>query len=168
MKEHRVIEKMIAALDTSLPMMKKADSFNPFFIEKTVDFFRMYADRTHHGKEENILFKKLSEKEMDPELSKIMEELIREHVFARQKVKELKERSAEPKALKDVIAAIETLISFYPPHIQKEDRRFFLPAMDYLTDAEKNRMLEDFREFDLKMIHEKYIQTIETLPSPCL
>jgi len=168
MKEHRLIEKMIAILKSGLAEIEAKKTFNPSFIEKAVDFFRTYADRTHHGKEENILFKALAEKKMSIEHKTILDELIREHVFARQKVKDLQEAarrsSKDAGALKDVIDNIKTLTSFYPAHIQKEDKRFFLPVMDYFSDAEKNRMLEDFEEFDRNMIHEKYAQIVENFP----
>ncbi|MDD5019342.1 MAG: hemerythrin domain-containing protein [Candidatus Omnitrophica bacterium] len=168
MKEHRLIEKMIEILKSGVVRIQETGRFNPSFIEKTVDFFRIYADRTHHGKEEDILFKALAQKKMSAPLATIMEELIREHVFARDKVHSLEEaaqRFANDKtALKDVAENIRTLTSFYPAHIQKEDKKFFLPAMDYLTDKEKNEMLGDFEQFDRKMIHEKYAQAIENFP----
>jgi membrane protein YqaA with SNARE-associated domain len=97
---------------------------------------------------------------MSVEHKAILDELIREHVFARQKVKDLQEAarrsSKDAGALKDVIDNIRTLTSFYPAHIQKEDKRFFLPVMKYLEETEKNMMLKDFEEFDRKMIHENH------------
>ena len=51
MIEHRLIEKMIALMDKEIAKMKKHGKANPIFIDTTVDFIRMYADRTHHGKE---------------------------------------------------------------------------------------------------------------------
>ncbi len=169
MIEHRLIEKMIAILKSGLAEIEAKKTFNPSFIEKAVDFFRTYADRTHHGKEENILFKVLAEKKMSVEHKAILDELIREHVFARQKVKDLQEAarrsSKNAGALKDVIDSIRTLTSFYPAHIQKEDKRFFLPVMEYLAETEKNRMLKDFEEFDRKMIHEKYTLIVENFPA---
>ena len=41
-------------------------------------------------------------------------------------------------------------------HIEKEDKHFFIPAMDYFSRDEQQKMLDEFREFDRKMIHEKY------------
>ena len=168
MKEHRLIEKMIDVLKSGLGEIEAKKTFNPSFIEKTVDFFRTYADRTHHGKEENILFKALAEKKLKAEHRAILDELIREHIFAREKVKGLQEAaqrfSKQPGALKDITDNIRTLTAFYPAHIQKEDKRFFLPVMDYFSDAEKNKMLEDFEEFDRNMIHEKYAQVVKNFP----
>ena len=51
---------------------------------------------------------------------------------------------------------IRSLIEFYPKHAEKEDRQFFIPCMDYFTDAEKEAMLKEEWEFDKSLIHEKY------------
>ncbi|MFX1329292.1 MAG: hemerythrin domain-containing protein, partial [Promethearchaeota archaeon] len=83
MKEHRLIEKMIQLMEKEIGKMKKFSKANPIFIDTTVDFIRMYADRTHHGKEEDILFRDLKKKELSPNHNKIMEELVEEHIWAR-------------------------------------------------------------------------------------
>ncbi|HMF30231.1 MAG TPA: cation-binding protein, partial [Candidatus Lokiarchaeia archaeon] len=57
MIEHRLIERMIAVIKKSLPAMRESQTVAPTFIDTAVDFIRMYADRTHHGKEEDILFR---------------------------------------------------------------------------------------------------------------
>jgi len=56
---------------------------NPLIIDMAVDFVRTYADRTHHGKEEKILFRDLAQKNLTPELKKTMQELLDEHVWGR-------------------------------------------------------------------------------------
>jgi hemerythrin-like domain-containing protein len=169
MIEHRLIEKMIAILKSGLADIEAKKTFNPSFIEKAVDFFRTYADRTHHGKEEDILFKALAEKKMSAAHKALLDELIREHVFARQKVKDLREAaqrfSKDAGAIKDIIDNIRALASFYPAHIQKEDKRFFLPVMGYLTEKEKDKMLKDFEQFDRKMIHEEYALVVKNFPA---
>jgi hypothetical protein len=48
------------------------------------------------------------------------------------------------------------LVEFYPRHIEKEDKHFFIPCMDYFTEAEKEAMLKEEWEFDRSLIHEKY------------
>nr|MDO8112603.1 hypothetical protein [Candidatus Sigynarchaeota archaeon] len=50
MIEHRLIERMIAALKVQLARMKKSSIPDTVFIERAVDFIRTYADQTHHGK----------------------------------------------------------------------------------------------------------------------
>ena len=46
-------------------------------------------------------------------------------------------------------------------HIEKEDKHFFIPAMDYFSKEEQSAMLDEFRVFDRNMIHEKYKKIVE-------
>ncbi|MGE5790278.1 MAG: hemerythrin, partial [Syntrophaceae bacterium] len=56
---------------------------------------------------------------------------------------------------------LKELVDFYPGHIEKEDKRFFFPCLEYFTQAEQDRMLQEFRDFDRNMIHEKYRTVVE-------
>ncbi|MBN2452925.1 MAG: hemerythrin domain-containing protein [Candidatus Omnitrophica bacterium] len=166
MIEHRLIERMIKVMRYNLEIIKKEGKVDPVFIDTAVDFIRTYADRCHHGKEEDILFRDLAEKKISDEHRRIMRELIEEHKMGREKVKNLVEAKEEyvkgdKGFLKDIIANMETLVKFYPEHIEKEDKHFFLPCMNYFNDAEKDAMLNEMREFDRKMIHEKYAMVVD-------
>ncbi|MDZ7795492.1 MAG: hypothetical protein U5P10_17900 [Spirochaetia bacterium] len=53
--------------------------------------FRTYADRTHHGKEEDILFEHLEKRDLSKSERQLMEELIEEHKLGRKLTKQLVE-----------------------------------------------------------------------------
>jgi len=89
MIEHRLIERMIVQIKRILSQIEKEEKVDPVFIDITVDFIRTYADRTHHGKEENILFRDLKEKELSKEDRWLLNELIEEHVLGRKTTKKL-------------------------------------------------------------------------------
>ena len=69
MAEHRVIERMVSLLKNELGNEELKSTVNPAFIYTAVDFFRNYADTTHHGKEEGILFKQLGARAYLPRTS---------------------------------------------------------------------------------------------------
>jgi hemerythrin-like domain-containing protein len=166
MIEHRLIERMIKLLDIELERIKVHAEADPYFIQSAVDFFRTYADRTHHGKEEDILFHRLKQKPLSAEHETAMNRLVQEHVWAREAVGKLSaanERclSGGDQDLSEIIYQMEKLVKFYPQHIVKEDRHFFIPVMDYFSGEEQQAMLEEFWVFDRKMIHEKYAKMIE-------
>jgi hemerythrin-like domain-containing protein len=168
MIEHRLIERMIGLLRTRTEAMKDSGRVDAAFIEAAVDFIRTYADRTHHGKEEEILFRDLGRKALSAQDRRVMLELVKEHTFGRQNVRELAQAAARHEAgdrgaLEVVILRLGALVGFYPKHIEKEDRVFFPAAMGYLDRAEKDAMLSEMREFDRKMIHEKYAGLVEGL-----
>lgn len=168
MKEHRVIERMIAHIRNALPEIETTRRVDPVFIDIAVDFIRMYADRTHHGKEEDILFRNLDKRSLSPEDRSMMEDLIQEHVFGRRTTQALVEaneryRNGDQPALTDIAEKLRTLVDFYPRHIEKEDKTFFPSSRNYLADEEDQAMLTEFWEFDRKMIHEKYKSVVEGL-----
>ncbi len=168
MMEHRLIERMVGLMRQELERIRSNVAVDPefafvdpVFIDIAVDFLRIYADRCHHGKEEDILFAELAHKELPPDLKKIMDELIEEHVRARELTRELVKAKEdylrqEPEAVNQILFYLDKLTAMYPKHIITEDQHFFIPCMGYFTDSEKAGMLEKMWEFDRKMIHERY------------
>jgi len=166
MWEHRLIEKMIAEMLRQISEVEKGREFNPLVIDMAVDFIRTYADRTHHGKEEEILFRDLARKDLTPELKKIMQELFDDHIWARKMTALLvaaKEKylQGNKEELPQIIILARKIGAFYPRHIEKEDKHFFYPCQEYFSREEQDKMLAEFREFDRKMIHEKYSKIFE-------
>jgi hemerythrin-like domain-containing protein len=166
MIEHRLIERMLSVIKDALAEIESTHRVDPVFVDTAVDFIRIYADRTHHGKEENILFRELEKRPLSPEDRRVMDELIEEHVFGRQTTKALVDanrryRNGDETALADIADKLKILVAFYPKHIEKEDRVFFPAARAYLTNPEDQAMLAEFWEFDRKMIHEKYESVVE-------
>lgn len=167
MIEHRLIERMIEVIEREVKKMKTEGRADASFIGRVVDFIRTYADRCHHGKEEDILFRELRKKTLDDMHKKIMDELIEEHKTGRQITGQLSEANAmyfqgDQSALKIIFKRLEFLVDFYPKHIEKEDRHFFIPVMKYFSQKEKDAMLAEGYEFDRELIHEKYRAIVET------
>jgi hemerythrin-like domain-containing protein len=54
-----------------------------------VEFFHFYADKLHHGKEEDILFRTLDDKDLSLKHRGVMEELIEDHKWGRKTVERL-------------------------------------------------------------------------------
>ncbi|MDD3715221.1 MAG: hemerythrin domain-containing protein [Atribacterota bacterium] len=161
MIEHRLIEKMINIINKIINQAESTHIIDTRTVDVVVDFIKTYADKTHHGKEEDILFKDLSEKKMTDEDDKLMKELIEEHVFGRSIVRELVDSknqyiTGDMTAEKVMLEKLKTLVNFYPAHIKKEDDIFFPASMKYLTNQEQERMLNKFWDFDRTMIHSKY------------
>lgn len=172
MIEHRLIERMIALMGREFTRIKgnvavdpEFAFVDPVFIDIAMDFMVNYGDRCHHGKEEDILFAELAAKELSPEHRRTLEELIREHAWAREttarllKAKEayLLEQSG---ALDALLEHLGKLVDFYPRHIAKEDKQFFIPCMNYFSDSQKEEMLRKMGEFDRRLIHEKYEKVV--------
>jgi hemerythrin-like domain-containing protein len=167
MIEHRVIERMIDVMQEKLKIFEKEKKLDPEFLEMAIDFIRTYADRCHHGKEEDILFRELGIKQLKDEHRHTMEELVEDHRWGRKMTTRLVEANkrymqGNTDVISTVIECIRSLIQFYPKHIEKEDKHFFIPCMDYFSEAEQQAIVREEWEFDRTLIHEKYRSIVIT------
>ncbi len=139
--EHVLIKRWIALipqvleqLDVELPEDRKV-------IEGGVDFIRSYADKFHHAKEEDILFKYFDEN------SDILKTMLDDHTKARNHVKAL----AEAVDKKDRKAIVEHLLAYrelLTEHIKKEDEILY-PWMDRsLSVKQIGELFSKFNEVD--------------------
>jgi len=124
MIEHRLIERMLKLIDLEIINISKTNEINISFIEAAIDFIKTYADRCHHGKEEDILFRELKNKDISSVHKKILDELIQEHVYARENTKILADAknkflNGDKEAVVTVSTQLNKLVEFYPKHIAK-------------------------------------------------
>jgi len=148
--------------------LQAGHELDPRFIPEVVDFMRTYADRTHHGKEEDILFKVLKGKDLSEDHRLVLERLERDHVKAREMVSRLSALGEEhlrgnPSAAYQASMLMKDLVAFYHAHIELEDQGFFVPVMEYLGGEERRAMLDDFKDFDSRMVHERYAKAVERM-----
>jgi hemerythrin-like domain-containing protein len=168
MKEHRLIERMISIMEEELYRIQETNTIEVRFIDDIVDFLRTYTDRTHHGKEEDILLRDLGKKQLSEEHKKMINFLVEDHIRGRKLGSSLasaRERYmlSDADSLKDIKEYIKELTRLYPLHIEKEDKQFFGPCMKYFTKQEQDKMLQEFREFDRQLIHRKYDMVVGQL-----
>lgn len=174
MIEHRLIERMISLLDHHVTSISSPELVDLALIEQAIDFLRNYADICHHGKEEDILFRELRVKPLTNQQQAMLDELLQEHRLSRATIKNLdmaREQAlhGDKNVYKDIIDAVGTLTRLYPIHIAKEDQEFFIPAMSYFSAYEQSAMLQEFADFDQRLIHQKYrllVESLEAAPRP--
>ncbi len=165
MIEHRLIERMTALLEKEADRMEREKNINPGFLATAIDFFTAYTDRCHHGKEEGILYEDLAAKNLSGEHKLLLREILDEHQQARRAVIELADEKARflegnPESLQLMTDKMRFMVTLYAIHIDKEDKHFFLPCMEYFSPAEKDVMLAAEYEFDRNLIHQLYREKV--------
>lgn len=168
MIEHRLVDRMIAVIDAERTRMDRDKTVDPAFVDAIIDFIVFYVDKTHHGKEEKILFATVDTKGITAEQKKIMDELIEEHrqaVPIVERLAEAKQRyqKGDQKAIQDINTALGEITTLYRKHVITEDKHFFLPVMKYFSKEEKDAMLQQMWDYDRTMIHVKYRDVIKRL-----
>jgi hemerythrin-like domain-containing protein len=148
-QEHTLILEIISLLEK---IVSSSTSVHSKMKEKIIDFFKTYADQTHHGKEENILFRECQKKELSHQLQKLLDELYQEHRIAREYISMLSGLQDQEK----IHSLLKEIIALYKQHIDKENHQFFVPILNYFSDQELDKMLKEFKKFDEEMIHKKY------------
>ena len=168
MIEHRLIERMIGTIKKLLEIIQAEKKEDPAQVERIIHFIRAYADRCHHGKEEEILFRALDSKAISSEHKRMMDELIEDHKLGRKITLSLKEanqryQKGDPAALSAITDGLRSLVEFYPQHIRKEDRNFFIPVMGYFNPEEKEAMIREGYESDSRLVHEEFADLVKSL-----
>jgi len=166
MIEHRLIERMVGVIEDYVTSAQAREKINPAFVDIVCDFFRTYGDRTHHGKEEDILFARLAKKNLSDDHRKILNKLIDDHVQARKMIARLAETkekyiAGDAGAGSEILYNMKALSVLYRKHIELEDKHFFIPSLGYFTKDEMDAMLNEMWEYDRNMIHVKYKEVVE-------
>lgn len=150
--EHRIIE---SALDRVCTMKKDTEQKN-WDEEQTithlragVEFFRFYADRLHHEKEEVVLFPEAVRR--DAQLATgVVQELLEHHRDFRQLISEVSSALDQ----KDVTEALERLECYavqLREHIAIENDEFFPGAGDLFTSEELATLGFRFADIDQRL-----------------
>jgi hemerythrin-like domain-containing protein len=139
--EHVLIKRWVALIPEVIKNLDVESDEGRQLIMDGVDFIRTYADKTHHGKEEEILFKYFDE-ELD-----ILKVMHADHKKGRSHVKAI----LEALEIKDTAAIAEHLNAYRElliEHIKKEDEILF-PWMDKnLSTRQIGELFSKFNETD--------------------
>lgn len=124
-EEHKLILRMIALVEKSVTLVERGEfSDLNFFLEGALPFIRLYADRFHHAKEEDVLFKALVANGM-PEQNSPVAAMHMEHDQGRAYVRGVEEAAKRLQAGENAVAELAENARGYcallRDHIEKED-----------------------------------------------
>lgn len=146
-KEHENILKVVDALELKIEQLKDKD-IDAIFFKKVIDFIRDYADKFHHAKEEDILFKEFNKcAEEGCMHCNPVEQMLFEHDEGRKNVK-LMESGVNEKNKDKLIEGARGYIQLIREHIFKEDNILYPMADEALSDNVQRTMLEKFKKIN--------------------
>ncbi|MCG3130758.1 MAG: hypothetical protein FLDDKLPJ_01530 [Phycisphaerae bacterium] len=168
MDEHRVIERVLDALEEKL---RREPRVCRRFVTDAIDFFRNFADGCHHHKEEDELFPVLESAGI-PRVGGPIGCMLHEHDEGRRLIRRMEEHldaasQGEPRADAVVRSAAADYAHMLRFHIQKEDTILFRMADQVLGEEEQRLMLEAFDRAEHHNgdagKHERYLKLAEKL-----
>lgn len=170
-KEHETIEAMLKILEAVLKRLEVGEKTEPEHLSEIVDFFRVFADRCHHGKEEEIFFPALEMAGIPKEGGPIGV-MLQEHDQMRAYMSGLAEaggryQAGEPEAREEVIRYASAYAAMLRKHIEKENQVLFKMAEIYLSPEEEKELAERFESMESEKMgvgtHERLLGVLERL-----
>jgi hemerythrin-like domain-containing protein len=147
--EHDAILHVLKILDKMLSTDTKEDIEIFKFGNELIYFLKTFADKCHHGKEEDYLFKELIARGIPNEGGPIGV-MLQEHQQGREYIS-LMSKSLESKDLINFKATAAKYRDHMRNHIDKENNALFVMADKVLDDARQNELFEKFE------IHEEMV-----------
>jgi hemerythrin-like domain-containing protein len=139
--EHVLIKRLIALIPEVVTNLDVDSNEGRQLIIEAVDFIQSYADKYHHGKEEDILFKYFDE---DLDVLKVMHA---DHKQGRSHVKAILE-ALDRKDKATIGKHLTAYGALLTEHIKKEDE-ILLPWMDRnLSISQIGKLFSEFKEAD--------------------
>ena len=150
MNEHRVIEQVLECFEKILDRCAAGEPPDEQSARKAITFFRGYADRWHHGKEEAELFPVMEANGFSGGCSPVAV-MLREHELGRLYLQGMDAAlgaaaAGDAESLKWFIQHGRSYVKLLHEHIHKEDICLF-PAADHrLTDYDQEQLMAAFEK----------------------
>jgi hemerythrin-like domain-containing protein len=156
--EHKLIKRWLALIPALVKSLDLTSTTECQVIEDWIDLIRSYADRLHHGKEEDILFTCFDD------TVDIFRVIYEDHRRARALVQEMFFALAA-KNSKSLASSLLEYAVLLKEHIHKEDEVLFPWLDSRLTEEEQKELAARFEESDRKLALDdrKYQSFIERL-----
>jgi hemerythrin-like domain-containing protein len=169
--EHRVIERVLAVLDRACDKLARNEPVDPAVFTGAVDFIRNFADRCHHAKEEDNLFRRMGERGF-PVSDGPIAVMLAEHEEGRRFVRGLAEAAeryakGDTSAARDIVPNARGYSQLLSQHIQKEDNILYMMADNTFTPADQRDLEERFERLEQEIVgpggHERYVALVAEL-----
>lgn len=170
--EHNNIVRMLKVLKNQTIRFMNKENIDIDFYNEFIDFSRNYADKHHHGKEEQILFRYMT-KTLGPVAEKLVTHgMLVEHDMGRyyvstleKAVADFKETGSDEDRLTIIMAAM-AYADLLQRHIDKENEVVYTFAARALTEDIMDKIESESIQFekeycDRKRKYESYLKELE-------
>lgn len=148
MEEHRLIERVLDALETAAGALERGEAIRPGFFLDAAEFIAGFADGCHHHKEEDVLFGAIVASGMPANQGPIPV-MLGEHEEGRAFTRAMRAAAGrlvagDSTAARQVVANARGYVGLLRDHIGKEDEVLFPMADHILSDDRHEAVLADF------------------------
>jgi hemerythrin-like domain-containing protein len=150
--EHQAIKVMLRVAEKVCEKLESGQEVNPEHLEQIVEFIKVFADKCHHGKEEDLLFDAMEEAGI-PKKGGPIGVMLTEHDMGRGYVRGMSEAIAaykvgDRKASSAIVGNARNYIALLTQHIDKEDNILYPMADMHLSEDQQKELLEGFERVE--------------------
>lgn len=171
--EHKGITLMLQILDRICDLLDADEAVEIVHLEKIVEFLKVFADKCHHAKEEELLFPAM-EKAGIPKEGGPIGVMLQEHEIGREYVKGFAEavydyKSSKTGTSQKIVKNARNYITLLSQHISKEDTVLYPLADVHIPKRVQDELLEQFDKIEIERIgsvkHEEFHELLKRLKS---
>src|SRR6202142_3792491 len=168
--EHEGIKIMLSILEQVSRKLEATGNLNKEHFDGILEFLKVFVDKCHHAKEEELLFPALVAAGV-PKDGPIAV-MLHEHEMGRNYIKMMNAAFVEYMAgdislSKDIMQNIHGYVSLLRDHIEKENNVLFVMADNLLSEKRQDELLEGFEKIEEERIgvgkHEEFHGLIKKL-----
>jgi hemerythrin-like domain-containing protein len=170
--EHRAVEESLRILEGICARTEKQGGIpEPAHVDQLLEFFAVFVDTCHHGKEEALLFPALEAQGVARQGGPIGV-MLAEHVAGRDHIQGMRRTLADFKggrkaAASDFVQHARGYMGLLRQHIAKEDNVLFQIAEQRLPAEVKNDLTKGFERIEEEKVgrgrHEAFHQMLDEL-----
>ena len=170
--EHDAVQLTLRILDKICQKIEQSgEIINLQHIDQLLEFFKVFVDKCHHGKEEELLFPALENVGVSREGGPI-EVLLHEHQQGREYVQNMNAvlsqyTKGNRKAVAEFVKTARGYINLLDQHIDKENSVLFPLAETHLSEQEQAKLWEGFELIETQKIgagkHDEFHEKLENL-----
>ena len=166
-REHDLILRVLRALERLTDRLEGGENLSPDLFLRAADFIQNFADRYHHAKEEDILFKWMGERGV-PVQGGPIGVMLYEHTLGRQYRQGLetgarKLQQGNPEGVAEIAENARGFIQLLSQHILKENNVLYPMAERVIPQSDMARMAEAFNEVRKEVRGEQVEETYRRL-----
>lgn len=171
-EEHENIRRMLKVVRSISYRVMKNSEYDLDDFRKIIDFVRIYADKHHHGKEEDVLFTTMTKEIEKIAKSGAITGMYIEHDMGRLYISSLEKalndfEAGDDEARLDIIANGISYGNLLDRHIEKENTALYKFAENLLNNDSKNFVEEECKKVEDSAtktgLQQKYMGLLEEL-----
>lgn len=170
-EEHQGVLLALQILKKIADKLEAGQEVNTQHLDALLEFLKVFVDKCHHAKEEDLLFPAL-EKVGVPKEGGPMEVMLLEHDDGRYYIKNLTKevgeyKSGDKQTVSKIVENIRGYADLLSEHIEKEDNILYPMADAHISPKEQKELLTGFDKIEDERIgvgkHEQFHEMLDKL-----